>query len=138
VTETKQRGMRLKEFSSTMKLKQCALAQRLGVTAGFLSQVINGREDVTGKLVLNLSQSFPLLNMNWLLHGDGPMFLSDEQKKYEEEPVPDQRVSEAIAEYVSGDPLGSLRRMLEEYERRLRVLEAEVARLKEGNKTDGI
>jgi len=70
--------------------------------------------------------------MSWVLTGEGSMFLSDSVKKK----WPD-KLAEPDAVYQP-DPLSALRLLLEDHERRIKELEAEVDRLKEVNKNDTI
>jgi len=130
VTDSEQRGIRLKAFIKTMKIKQTVLAQRIGFTPGFISRVISGQEVFTGKLVLKLSESFPMLNMDWLLRGDGEMFLGDTEKKNTAESESPPGVREPDEGYVT-DPVGQLRRLFENFEKRISALEAEVQEMKQ-------
>lgn len=116
------RGMRLKEFAETYKLKQKALAQRLDVSPGFISRIMTGQEDFTGKLILNLSEMFPLLNLNWLIRGDGPMLLARQEQILVQEP---EVVYRPMPKTVQ-----DFRRYFEAYERRLQELESEVIQLR--------
>jgi len=130
VTDTELRGTRLKAFCKALKIKQNVLAQRIGVSPGFVSRVITGQEEMTGKVLFKLSENFEQLNIDWLLKGDGEMFLGGLEKKYEELPDSGGVVSEADGEYGRGDPLSALREVLDGYGRRIAALEAEVEALR--------
>lgn len=115
--------MRLKKISEHLKLKQYILAQRLGVSAGFISKMISGQEDITGKILISLSENFPTVNVDWLMKGDGDMMRPDTLKTVEEPGSKYQNVPD--------DPFGDLKQLLAYYEQRIKVLEADVERLKE-------
>ena len=125
MTELEQQGARLNKLRLHYKLKQNALAQRIGVHPSFLSKLINGREPITKNVIRELRENFPLLNINWLLYEDGEMFLAEKKDKnllIVEEP-------EVVYMQRSDDPFGDVRSLLEQYERRIAALEERVARL---------
>lgn len=116
---------RLKLLMKALKIKNIHLAKAIDTAPAFISQLRSGRQNITTDFAFRISKRYPLVNIDWLLHGDGEMFL---------EAVPGKNrivVSEPDAKYEAkpGDPLGALRALLERHEERLAELEAEVARL---------
>lgn len=78
-----------------------------------------------------LKETFTKLNINWLLYGEGEMLLDKEPAARERE------LNEAGAEYrtIQGDdPLSELRRVLDDYGRRIRSLEDEMAEMRKRKK----
>jgi transcriptional regulator with XRE-family HTH domain len=69
---------RLEAFRKAKKLKQNVLAQTLGVTTGFMSNVLSGRSDMTKSFLQALAKSFQELNIDWLMHGRGSMLVTDQ------------------------------------------------------------
>lgn len=120
-------GQRLQTILRHYNLKQVALSQRLGIGKAYVSQMINDQSPITSKVVSGLIKSFPKLNSNWLLTGNGQMFIEDDVvKNYQlDEGVP-RTLAEMEAEY-SDDPFRGLRDMYG----RLSDLEKRVAELEE-------
>lgn len=89
-----------------------------------MSKMINGQEPITKNVIRKLRESFPLLNINWLLYDDGEMFLTAEDKNL-------RMVDEPEVEYLlkKDDPFWDVRSLLEQYERRIAVLEYRVDQL---------
>lgn len=110
------------------RLTQQSLGQRLGVTKGYLSVMMNDKEPISTKVLDGLIKSFAGLNSHWLLTGDGQMFL----EKKEVAQVPEAGVltgvmePEAVYERVRGEGrLEYLERVVGELLERVRVLEEE-------------
>ena len=101
-------------------LKQVALSQLLGVGKAYVSQMVNDQSPITTKVVNKLIESFPKVNSNWLLTGNGVMLLdSDMVKNYQIEKIEPRTLEDLEAEYKA-DPLAGLRDLVarvEELER---------------------
>jgi transcriptional regulator with XRE-family HTH domain len=83
VTDRYSIGKRLKEYITTKKLKQKTVAQRINVTPGFISQIVNGEDDITSRVIAGLVKNFADLNIDWLLRGEGEMFLGKKENVVE-------------------------------------------------------
>lgn len=92
-----EKGTRLGRFISTKFRTQKAFAQAIGVTQGFVSQMISGKSGIPVEVIEKISNPNIGLNPIWLLSGTGEMFL---QKN--EEPVL-RVVGEEQAEYAKQD-----------------------------------
>jgi len=51
------------------------MAQRIEKTSGYLSRIENGHEALSGNILVMLKKSFPILNLNWIMVGEGEMFV---------------------------------------------------------------
>lgn len=54
------------------------LAEITGVQRSSISHIINGRNKPSVSFITKLTQAFPKLSTNWLLHGKGEIELEDE------------------------------------------------------------
>lgn len=79
MTDSYSIGSRLKEYIRLKKLKQNAVAQIVDLTPGFISQVVNGEEAITSKVIAGLVKNFADLNIDWLLRGAGEMLLEKKE-----------------------------------------------------------
>jgi len=68
-------GERLKNIRKILKLTQQKMAIKLHITQGFLSSVESDRFSMGAEFLYELNRQLNV-NINWLLAGDGPMFLS--------------------------------------------------------------
>lgn len=122
---------RLQEFMIHKSLKASELSKILGVNDSNISNLINGRIiSPNFSLVMKINKHFPELNLNWLVSGEGEMYLR--------EPV--QGVDEPIRSYRKGldDYRDASIPMVEQLEKTLDIssklislLEAENKRLKQ-------
>lgn len=67
-------GKRLRAVMKHFRLTQQALGERIGVTKGYLSVMMNDKEPISTKVLDGLIKSFAGLNSHWLLTGEGEMF----------------------------------------------------------------
>ena len=77
-------------FSKTIKLlrknktlTQAAFAINIGSKQGYISEIERGLKIPGGELLLSLKHAYPNLNLDWLLTGQGEMFLDSDQKNSE-------------------------------------------------------
>ena len=120
MTDAQQQGARLEEFISALDETQTSFAQRVGLSQGYMSQMIGGSRTLSKKLLQFIAKELPDANVRWLVTGEGEMFL----EKKEPEPGILEGVLEPDAEYVKGDG------RLEWLERRVGELEVAVADLR--------
>lgn len=114
---------RLEEYRDAVGLSQSALAQMVGVTQGFLSQVLKGKKDVSGKMLRNIASGTDDLNIRWLLTGKGDMLLPE--KIY---PPPSNGTSSGVEDtqqpaYHKEGKLERIERLLRDHETRLCAIE---------------
>lgn len=134
MTDSYSIGSRLKQYIRLKKLKQNAVAQIVDVTPGFISQVVNGEEAITSKVIAGLVKNFADLNIDWLLRGAGEMLLEKKEVIH----MPESGVltgvmePEAVYARVRGlrveelpEILRSLQAEVEELRRRVEELEKE-------------
>lgn len=67
----------LKQLLSNLALSQKDFSEKLSVSAGNVGDWLRGRSEPTTKALRKISESFSV-NTNWLLTGEGEMFLSDD------------------------------------------------------------
>lgn len=114
---------RLEAFRKAKKLKQNVLAQILGVTTGFMSNVLSGRSDMTKSFLQALAKSFPELNFDWLMHGRGSMLIGDQSATVD-------ILREAVPVYERASPgvFAGAEALLATLDARLQALEQELER----------
>ena len=65
---------RLKRFIEYLGLPNSSFADRAHITRPTLSQILNGRnKKISNELIGKLHDAFPMLNIMWLMFGDGDM-----------------------------------------------------------------
>lgn len=101
------KSARLKTLLAALKLSGAAFGARLGYSKTAISQIISGVRSVSDGFVYRLSAKFPEVNIEWLLNGNGEMFLA-----------------EGITVSTVSEPAPTVRT-----EKEFQELEAEVARL---------
>ena len=76
-------GQRLREFIKNQGLTQDEFGEKIGKSRTQISNLVNNRSSITKTNVKYLTSLFPLLNINWLLTGEGNMLLDGEITKNE-------------------------------------------------------
>lgn len=71
-------GNRIAEFRKAVKLSQLELAEKTGISRGFISQLETGRANPSIGFLYILMIEYKL-SLNWLLTGLGEMFINDDQ-----------------------------------------------------------
>lgn len=85
-TESKKTSERLRAVRSVLNLSQVELAQKLDLTQKIISWSETGKRTPSKNFILKLSEVFNI-NINWLLTGQGEMFLPKEGKGGVAEPI---------------------------------------------------
>lgn len=70
---------RLKQFLSAENINQATFADSLGIGKANISHILSGRNKPGYEFIKALVQKYPLLNINWLMHGTGKMYVSNER-----------------------------------------------------------
>lgn len=126
-------GARLGLFIDKVYGKNISFAIAYGYSKGFVSRMVNGKVAIPKDLVKSLSTGKPPLNSQWLLTGDGEMFLG---KKYEVG-APEMRVvGEPVEEEDALRPLRVLEKLLETLVRNHADLERRLAAIEAKQKTE--
>lgn len=125
-TDKESQGRRLKALIDKLNISQDAFAQRIGRTQGFIGQMISGRSRISGDAISRISDTYKNVNTNWLLTGEGEMFLPNPLDSILG--IKSNGVSEQDVKYEAktSDPLCALRELLDEHERRIGELEKQV------------
>lgn len=67
---------RIYQLMKTLGMTQKEFASKLCVAEGTLSSIFNGRTKPTSNLVNAVHTFFPEVNINWLMFGEGDMYVS--------------------------------------------------------------
>ena len=105
----KKRVTKLREL---LNLSQTEFSRKIGVSQGALSQIENGHSRLSMETLISLVKAFNV-NCNWLVNGNGDIFINEEPDSEESHSKGIQLVdADASAGYVSGynqpDFLGTL------------------------------
>ena len=65
---------RIRQIMESQNLSQQDFAKLLQISPASLSSIFNGRTRPTNNHTMAIHKAFPLLNINWLLFGDGEMY----------------------------------------------------------------
>lgn len=76
-------GMRLKLFRNNLELSQTGMAKKLGITQHTFSNYENSKRFPDTRFLFKLRALFKV-NLNWLVNGEGPMFIEHDKKKSEQ------------------------------------------------------
>ena len=64
---------RIKTFIASKKLKNVMFEQMIGASNGYVKSI---KDSISSDKIIKISKSFPELNINWLLTGEGQMLNS--------------------------------------------------------------
>ncbi len=118
-------GERIKALIKYYRKTQEEFAESIGNSKGYISLIVNDHEPITMGVLENILKSYPMVNLNWLLLGEGSMLRqskADLSVDLVEKVIPLNPVVNVV------EPLQEL---LARHEARIAVLEAEIAALKE-------
>lgn len=68
-------GARIKQIIDSLVLSQKEVAEQLGFSQPFISQIISGKSEATHRFLKKLSSSYSV-NVDWVISGRGQMFIS--------------------------------------------------------------
>jgi len=88
-------GRRLKRFRKSKNLTQKSVASSIGTSSGHISDLESGKKLPGSETLYSLMRNFGL-NINWLLSGEGEMFLAEGAKASFDEDRTRQAVREMI------------------------------------------
>ena len=69
---------RIKQLMESQHMNQLLFSQYIGISSASLSSIFNGRTNPSLKTVDAIRKRFPNLNIDWLMFGEGQMFLDGE------------------------------------------------------------
>lgn len=70
-----------------MGMTQLEFANRIGVSPASLSSIFTGRTNPTNNHVSAVHRAFPDININWLMFGEGDMYVHQEKPADEDSPL---------------------------------------------------
>lgn len=65
---------KLKQFLESEKIKASHFAAAIGYNDGAISHILNGRNKPAWEMLCKIVATYPQLNPDWLLLGQGPMY----------------------------------------------------------------
>lgn len=86
---------RIKAVLSYSGLTQKRFAEKIGISQGYLSQMLLGKRTLSYETCLNIAKQFPI-NAHWLVIGEGEMLLS--QTSMVEEPSSEYKKSISLTD----------------------------------------
>lgn len=126
MTDNPEQGVRLEEIIDALNLTQTSLAESLGISQSYVSQMVGGSRNISRRVLHFITKNYPEINIRWLLTGEEQMFL----EKKEVIPAPESGLltgvmePEVVYERVRGEGrLEYLERVVGELLERVRVLE---------------
>ena len=127
-----EQGIRLQQLFDALNLTQKAAAQRLGISQGFITKIINGKKNVSARVLNELTIGFEGFSPVWLMSGEGEMFLPNSSElqtpdeEYRRQPATDRGGIDVIALV---NALTGAMDMVGRLDQRVIWLEREVSRL---------
>lgn len=118
-------NQRLKELLYALNINATELATRLSVTKSTISSALNGNSLPSSKVLMPLGEVFNV-NINWLLLGQGEMFLNGDQSNVNKTNFNNSRNS-------SGEDVKSLKKEIQHLNDKLKDKE-EIIRLMRNQK----
>jgi len=68
---------RLFQVAKHYKLNRGQLLEKIDITASYMSMMRAGKVGGSFKMIINITENFSIINLNWLLFGEGEMFISN-------------------------------------------------------------
>lgn len=72
---------RIKIWIESKGLKSSSFADKIGVNRATISHILSGRNKPSIDFLHKMISTFPDLNLNWIVSGEGFMYKSDETKE---------------------------------------------------------
>lgn len=116
------------------------LASKMGIGRSFLSDMKNGRKEITEQTVLNLCEVFPVISSEWLISGIGDMVVQISDSPPESSPSEAVSIPADAWEVIKSQA-ASLERKDSQVDRLLDIIEAQMGVVsssrKKNNNTPG-
>lgn len=90
-------GIRLKKFRESLKITQASISEQLDIPQSTYSKYELGKLDVNMQSLENI-QKLHNLNINWLLFGQGEMYLNSTMSNSAHEPEAEYKVTSKKAD----------------------------------------
>lgn len=71
---------RIKEIQASLNMSQKDFAEAIGIAPGALSNIYSNRTNATNNHVKGIHNAFPQINVNWLMFGEGEMYVSQTEE----------------------------------------------------------
>lgn len=110
-----QQGARFGQIIDALNLTQTAVFQKTGIVQSTVSAMISGKREINKHAINAIKKNLPFVNINWLLTGEGQMFLENQDQ------VP-ATVQEPEPVYIQ-DPFSALRQLFQDYAKRIQDVE---------------
>lgn len=68
---------RIKQIQLALNMSQKDFADAIGIAPGALSNIYSGRTNATSNHVNGIHKAFPNINVNWLMFGEGDMYVNN-------------------------------------------------------------
>lgn len=94
---------RIEQVQQMTKMSQQEFAKTIGVSPGSLSSVYKERIQPTSNYVIGIHKAFPNINVNWLMFGEGEMYVSSQPEDPSSAPTGVQ-VDDAEESYAGMEP----------------------------------
>lgn len=72
-------GIRLDQLIKSMELSQLQFSKETKMAQAFLNEIVNGKKKISRNSLEKIRKRYPLVNIHWLLTGEGAMYLNQEQ-----------------------------------------------------------
>lgn len=95
-TQKNQIRNRIISLIEELNLDRSSFANSINVKQATLSHILTGRNDPTLNIILQIHNTYPSVDINWLLYGkgDSPFTTEDDKPKETQEPIRERIVYE--------------------------------------------
>lgn len=93
---------RIRQLQLALNMSQKDFADAIGITPGALSNIYSNRTNATSNHVRGIHKAFPRVNVNWLMFGEGEMYLADEVDKPEAAGLPSSEAEATVSAPLAG------------------------------------
>lgn len=126
MTENPEQGARLERLIDALNLTQTSIAQVLGISQSYVSQMAGGSRNISRRVLHFITNNYPQVDVRWLLTGDGEMFLQKDSVAASGSQDPQVMEVDVQYEAMRG---GIFESLLEREEKRRRPFTAEERRI---------
>lgn len=112
---------------------QSEFSEIIGISTGYMSQLLSGNRDVSKKIVNKIHDKFPVINPAWLLTGEGEM-LKTNTSQSTGAPLPSSNREDRLLAVIE-----SQQRMMESQQETIKELTSSIKKEdapRDGNATD--
>jgi DNA-binding transcriptional regulator YiaG len=87
LSENIEQGKRLDLVRKSLNISQVKFAKTIGITQGYLSQILLGKVGISSRVLKAMSLKYPNISTEWLLVGDGSMIKSTVESESQRQPL---------------------------------------------------